>query len=742
MKKPIPKIIDKNNLFDNYIINSYKHNKNSILKSTVKSMDKRYNDYLDNSNNKPKMLEKRMYTRQNSNKLIETLNSTQRNFSNKKLFLSNSYQKREISKTNETIKNKISINHTNNFKIDKPESNSKKTYTKHKKLLSVQTNFNNYKKSYKINQSNFKNPKNNAEISKQTFNHNKVKDFFSLIDKNKIKNKNSTILNGSINKPYIYGDKILNRSMEQRSKYTKFKLNENMKLKLLKTKNNKKGTEKKEIEKKDTNINKPSLIINNNESYTQRNKPPSSIEICQTFSKEENMKEKEKEKEKSDNEIINKNENDEIIHNNTHIKNEKSIKINTNYKNYNIKNDYMMPKTSTSKDTKAIFVQKEKGKYRPMTSHSIERYTNLKCNPKDNLNNDNNNITHNSSSVNYKKKKNTYKGPSINKNKNTFTIGNINHNEMINIKKSINNYSSKANSNTNTTKANDIFEVISDIKIKSLNEYEEDKKADKAPSTQNSEINNKSPTAPPETSEIYDKAPDKSKVNNNININININYNNININNNHENNNSKNKLNKDYNNENNQNKIITVNNKKQYNTSNKNSNKNSNNSSNRASIEKPNLNFNNGIFIEDRDEYNILKETFSKDRFSFRPVNSENNEILTNFQQYNNIVNKNNSINNNNKKNSVNVNKSDKVTLGKKEIGKNTIINSSLLKTHMTKNNNNNNVNIGNNKEMKKEVSKPQKLKKIIKNKPTSNTLKGGTILNKSVELRFKKLNK
>jgi hypothetical protein len=309
---------------------------------------------------------------------------------------------------------------------------------------------------------------------------------------------------------------------------------------------------------------------------------------------------------------------------------------------------------------------------------------------------------------------------------------------MINIKKSINNYNSKANSSTSTNKANDIFEVISDIKIKSLNEYEEDKKADKIPSTSNSEINNNPPTIPTESSEVNDKTSDKSKVKNNININININYNNININNNHENNNSKNKLSNEYNTENNKNKNIIVNNKQQYNTS----NKNSNNNSDRASIEKPNLNFNNGVFIEDRDEYNILKETFSKDRFSFRPVNSENNEILTNFQQYNNIVNKNNTINNNNKKNSVNVNKSEKITLSKKETGKHSIINSSLLKTHMTKNNNNNNVNIGNNKEMKKEVSKQQKLKKIIKNKPTTNTLKGGTILNKSVELRFKKLNK
>ena len=726
MKKPIPKIIDKNNLFDNYIINSYKNNKNSILKPTVKSMDKRYKDYLDNSNNKPKIFEKRMYTRQNSNKLIDTLSSTQRNFSNKKLFLSNSYQKRDIiNKTNESIKNKISINHTNNFKTDQNESNSKKTYTKHKKLLSVQTNINNYKKSYKINQSNFKNPKNNNEAYKQTFNHNKVKDFFSLIDKNKLKNKNSTLHNASINKPYLCGDKILNRSMEQRSKYTKFKLNDNMKLKLVKTKINKKGTEKKQIEKKDTNINKPALIINNNENYTQRNKPPPSIEICQTFSKEENMKEKEKSD--NENEIINKNENDENSNNSIHIKNEKSIKINTNYKNYNIKNEYIIPKTSTSKDTKAIFVQKEKGKYRPMTSHSMERYTNLKYNDKDNINNDNNkNIAHYSSSVNYKKKKNTYKGPSINKNKNTFTIGNINHNEMIDIKKSINNYNNKSNSNTNTTKGNDIFEVISDIKIKSLNEYEEDKKADKTPSILNDENNNKSPTTPTltEATEVYDKTSDKSKVNNNININININYNNININNNQENNKNKN---------------IIVNNKKQYNTSNKISNNNS--ISNKENIEKPNLNFNNGVFIEDRDEYNILKETFSKDRFSFRPVNSENNEILTNFQQYSNIVNKNNSINNNNKKNSVNVNKSDKITVGKKEIGKNNIINSSLLKTHMTKNNNNVN-NGNNNKEMKKEMSKIQKLKKLIKNKQTTSTLKGGTILNKSVELRFKKLNK
>ena len=43
---------------------------------------------------------------------------------------------------------------------------------------------------------------------------------------------------------------------------------------------------------------------------------------------------------------------------------------------------------------------------------------------------------------------------------------------------------------------------------------------------------------------------------------------------------------------------------------------------------------------------------------------------------------------------------------------------------------------------MKKEISKIEKLKKIIKNKQNSKTLKGSNILNKSVELRYKKLNK
>ena len=51
----------------------------------------------------------------------------------------------------------------------------------------------------------------------------------------------------------------------------------------------------------------------------------------------------------------------------------------------------------------------------------------------------------------------------------------------------------------------------------------------------------------------------------------------------------------------------------------------------------------NSKFIKDRDEYNIkLKETFSKDRFSFRPTNNDSNETFqdTKIQNENKILNK------------------------------------------------------------------------------------------------------
>ena len=228
-------------------------------------------------------------------------------------------------------------------------------------------------------------------------------------------------------------------------------------------------------------------------------------------------------------------------------------------------------------------------------------------------------------------------------------------------------------------KSNDIFEVISDIKIKSFNEYVKDKKPDKNTIIKNTPSNG-------------------NKISNNISINININYNNININN------TDKKSNKQCN--------IEMNNK--------------------INKENPLNNCTNGEFIEDRDEYNILKETFSKDRFSFRPVSNDNNQAITNFQQYNSIVN-NSSINENN------INNSERLSLDKKDFINRNVTNSNILNDYINKNNTNFNRKRENIKLVNNEISKIQKLKKIIKNKPTSKLLKDGNILNKSAELRYKK---
>ena len=59
-------------------------------------------------------------------------------------------------------------------------------------------------------------------------------------------------------------------------------------------------------------------------------------------------------------------------------------------------------------------------------------------------------------------------------------------------------------------------------------------------------------------------------------------------------------------------------------------------------IENNDDNYINEKFIEDRDEYDIkLKETFSKDRFSFRPTNKDSKET---FQDNKHINENNNKI--------------------------------------------------------------------------------------------------
>ena len=683
MKRPlVPKLINKTNLFDNSFNNEGKYTKNSILKYNIKNMDKRHNESLNNHKLKHKIIDRELYTRQNSIKLMVGLNTTRRNLSNKKLFLSNSYKRREkTSKLNEIENNKIIVG---NIKLDN------KINFKHKKLLTLQTNINSY--NYKINKkynndSNIKNPKYITNIYKPNI-MNKLKEFYSSINKDKktnIKNNKNNLLynnyvhNTSINKSNIHKNKLLNKSLEQRNKISKFKLTQNVKSKIIKNQLIKKENEKKE--KTENTFNKTFIINKNNSNitYSYRNKQTPKIEICQTFSKDGNIKEKE-------NSSSNEKDNTKNIKVN---KNEKFLKIKTNYKSYNIRNSSSIPKTSTYKENKKIInnSNRERLGRTPMTSKSNSKYPKLKyligeyC-----INNENNN-KYSSISFNSKIKKD--KNISFNyKNKNNFTDGNIIQKELKGIKNYINNYNFIKSDllnmnnikNVNTKKEekelkNGIFEVISDIKVKSLNEYEEEKKAD----------SNK---------KEYTLTPNDNKINNNININININYNNININN-------------QINNENN----IT----KQYTEINNISNINPTTS---------------GEFIEDRDEYNILKETFSKDRFSFRPVNEENNEIVTNYQQYNNIVNSN--INNNNE---------EKTSLDKNDFVNNSIINGNLVNSSINKNKENYKNNIDNKKIVNKELSKIQRLKKIIKNKPNSKLVKVGN-LNRSVELRYKKLNK
>lgn len=136
---------------------------------------------------------------------------------------------------------------------------------------------------------------------------------------------------------------------------------------------------------------------------------------------------------------------------------------------------------------------------------------------------------------------------------------NINKNNKINE----NNYNTLPNYNlTNSEifdininkKSYEIFEVISDVKVKSFIEYEEDKKNDNLLSKNQSENS--------------DKAEINSFKNKNIKEIEGKSYDNI-------------------------------------------------------------INNSNGQFIKDRDEYDIiLKETFSKDRFSFRPTNKDSNETF------------------------------------------------------------------------------------------------------------------
>lgn len=121
------KFVNKTNILEKPLINEIKQHKNLILRSAIKSMDKRYNNYTNNINFKPKIFDKVLLTRQNSNQLMEPLNFNHRNFSNKKSFISNSYKKREkLIKSNEIKNNRAKNNNKGNIDLDKRYEGFKK----------------------------------------------------------------------------------------------------------------------------------------------------------------------------------------------------------------------------------------------------------------------------------------------------------------------------------------------------------------------------------------------------------------------------------------------------------------------------------------------------------------------------------------------------------------------------------------------------------------------------------------
>ena len=335
-------------------------------------------------------------------------------------------------------------------------------------------------------------------------NYNKSNNHLKKVKKPISRNQNSLTTN-----------KLLNRSVEIRNKMKKYQLNENSKSKLIMNKN----------------INKHILLnnqekLNSNEyNDTEKNyieESKSNTENCQTFSNKENDEANENKKENED---------------------ENKLRIKTNYEN-GILEDLSMFQTSVVKKenkTKNLFQKIIKNKADNKNTKKVKKLKNII-----------NEFCINNSRLNINKnKKKIINNKKLKKSK-------IPNNEILKIKKE-KKFLKALNDCEIYKNNNEIFETISDIKVKSDNEYNQEQ--------------NKIPI---ESSEIKDN---NQMNNNNININININYNNINVNN-------------------------------------------------------PCMNTLEDNFIKDRDEYNIdnFKETFSKDRFSFKPIN---NEKISNYDCFN-----------------------------------------------------------------------------------------------------------
>ena len=515
-------------------------------------------------------------------------------------------KKRTVILAKKNINKKVNLLTNNEIKINTKHSNNK---------------FNNYNNSAKvaynktINHIRLKNPKLNSVLN--THNENKL-----LKDKNvnyiiPIRNYNSLNKNNNINKSLNTSiNKRNNNNIVNTKRYNnsfKLKVNHNnnkyFDSTLLKNKfKNNHSIEKGyinfyKVDKKNINnkiINKVNELSNNTVEINDFNNDLKTKEIFY-FDNEDDINENiKKAKTNEPNLDIVKLKLDNINH-------DSSDEPNTERDNKNMKDMKEKSKTSltafsskSARKRKVLKNIKNKKEYinemLKMIEKEKEKYNIMKYNEiKENYA-----INRNINNKNSKNKKNSNKG--INNDK-LITKDNYKNNEEINntytiIKDNFNtipqNYlDSDIFDDDHNRKNFNIFEVISNVKVKSFIEYEEDKK------------------------NLLNKNENEKENNNNSNY--------KDIKNDLQNNNTDNNCTKISNSKNEKDIPIMINNEED-------------------------IIYNNETFIKDRDEYNIiLTETFSKDRFSFRPTNKDSNETIqdTKLENDNNVLDKKDFINTN-----------------------------------------------------------------------------------------------
>ena len=451
-------------------------------------------------------------------------------------------------------------------------------------IMNTYKNSSSVKYNKTINNIRIKNPKlnnvlyninENKNLKEKSFNYClSIRNYCSL-SKNNINNKTLNYsINKGINKEAL---KRINNSFRIK---TNIKNMENIKLKIKLKKNN-------SIEKGSVNFYKINKKLVNKKTIL--NKTLMSNYTCPINIKED-LKNNEKNKSKNSILISKNNKEIEIKNNSKEKKAKNTKKLDLDLLKLKIENckNNILNEINAVKESNDI-KEKSKVKFPPSSSKSfhkrkiiknkidttknlLKKKLNQKKHPIKRRNNDlNSNIQYNSEIITDSK---------IKINKLIKIVNNNKINKENNIKNEGNNMTTIGNFNTLPNndifdinanyKTYNIFEIISDVKVKSILEYEEDKK--------NSKIKG------------YKKQLNKL---------------------NGKENNSK----KDYISNININELI---NEKKENDKLKGSFVNDNEDKDK-----------NEKFIEDRDEYNIeLKETFSKDRFSFRPTNNDSKETF------------------------------------------------------------------------------------------------------------------